>query len=213
MTEADLTKHFSPFGQVVSCRVPRDAVTHTSLGYAYVNFYDSESASAAMKELSYRPIKGKPARIMWAQRDPFSRRSGVGNLCFKNLYSGVDIRTLWETCSNFGTVVSVKLPEGADGKPLSIAFVQYESDDSANKALEILNGMDFQGKPLIVERYIKKADRQKAKTWSNVFIKNLPPSWDEAKLRALCGRFGKITSAAVPKEEEGKPKGFGFAMF
>jgi polyadenylate-binding protein len=74
---------FSPFGAISSMKLCRDAVTRQSLGYAYVNFTGVAEAAAALRELNYTPIKGKPCRIMWSQRDPALRRSGAGNLYVK----------------------------------------------------------------------------------------------------------------------------------
>jgi hypothetical protein len=45
VVENDLHKLFSAFGTVASIRIPRDSVTRTSLGYAYVNFSDVQSGT------------------------------------------------------------------------------------------------------------------------------------------------------------------------
>lgn len=175
------------------------------------------AAAAAMNQLTYTPIKGRPCRIMWAQRDPFARRSGVGNLCFKNLKAELTARDLWETCSMLGPVLSVKVATSSDGKSLGYAYLQYESEAAAKTAADQLNEMGHElgagGKPMVVERYVRKADRVKSKSWTNVFIKNLPPSWNKEKLSEVCSRFGKITSLEMPMGEDGKYKGFGFCNF
>ena len=53
--------------------------------YAYVNFSSSADAEKALMELNYAPVKGRPCRIMWSQRDPATRRSAVANIFVKNL--------------------------------------------------------------------------------------------------------------------------------
>ena len=56
VTEAELSKLFSAFGQVMGVRIPRDAVTHSSLGYAYVNYFDTASAAQAMHARASREL-------------------------------------------------------------------------------------------------------------------------------------------------------------
>ncbi|CAD7703022.1 unnamed protein product, partial [Ostreobium quekettii] len=77
---------FSKVGPVASIRVCRDSVTRRSLGYAYVNYIpslDPHAAEKALELLAYTTVKGRPMRIMWANRDASQRKSGVGNVFVK----------------------------------------------------------------------------------------------------------------------------------
>lgn len=49
--------------------------------------------------------------------------------------------------------------------------------------------------------------------FTNVFVKNFGEHLDQEKLSAMFSAFGKITSAVVMTDAEGKPKGFGFVAF
>jgi len=47
----------------------------------------------------------------------------------------------------------------------------------------------------------------------NLFVKNLDESVDDDGMKELFSSFGEITSVSVPKDDNGKCKGFGFVCF
>lgn len=70
--------------------------------------------------MNFEVMKGQPIRIMWSQRDPGLRKSGVGNIFIKNLEDSIDNKALYDTFSTFGNILSCKV-----GVPLGGACVKY----------------------------------------------------------------------------------------
>jgi len=218
VTEAMLFEKFSQTGPVLSIRVCRDMITRRSLGYAYVNFQQPADAERALDTMNFDVMKGKPIRIMWSQRDPSLRKSGVGNIFIKNLDKSIDNKDMYDTFSTFGTILSCKVATDEHGNSKGYGFVHFETEEAANKAIEKVNGMLLSDKKLFVGRFIPRKEREKelgekAKKFTNVYIKNLPDSVDEEKLRDLFEPHGPITSYRVMVDENGKSRGFGFVAF
>jgi RNA recognition motif-containing protein len=70
----------------------------------------------------------------------------VGNLSFD-----VTREELIEAFSAAGRVVDAKVPTDREtGRPRGFAFVEFESDEAAQRCIEQLNGRDLKGRPLRV---------------------------------------------------------------
>ena len=66
-------------------------------------------AERALDTMNYDILRGRPLRIMWSQRDPALRKSGVGNVFIKNLDKNIDTKSLYDTFSAFGNILSCKV--------------------------------------------------------------------------------------------------------
>jgi len=214
VTEALLFEIFNAVGPVASIRVCRDAVTRRSLGYAYVNFHNVMDAERALDTMNFISIRGKPCRIMWSQRDPSLRKSGLGNVFVKNLDKTIDHKTLYDTFSMFGNILSCKVATDDKGDSRGYGFVHYTLPESAEKAIAKVNGMVIAEKKVTVAEFVPKEQRQAGtRRFTNVYIQSLPKAWNEAKLREVFEEVGPINSIFLPMEEDNTNKGFGFANF
>jgi len=216
VTEANLFEIFNTVGAVASIRVCRDAITRRSLGYAYVNFHSTADAERALDQLNNVPIKGKPCRIMWSQRDPASRKSGKGNIFIKNLDKSIDHKTLFDTFSQFGQILSCKIELDERNESKGYGYIQFATADQADKAISKVNNMMLAGKRVFVGPFVSHKERLVAngsKQFTNVYVKNLPESFDEEKLKALFEKYGPLKNLIIMRDDQGVSKGFGFANF
>lgn len=54
---------------------------------------------------------------------------------------------------------------------------------------------------------------ERAKLYTNVYIKNFPDDFSEEALRDMFEKYGSITSHKVMSRDDGKSRGFGFVAF
>eukprot|EP00958_Prasinococcus_capsulatus_P017407 scaffold1960_cov332-Prasinococcus_capsulatus_cf.AAC.5 len=215
ISEAQLYDIFSTIGPVVSIRVCRDLVTRRSLGYAYVNYNNSVDAARALEVLNFTNVGNKPMRIMYSHRDPSLRKSGVGNIFIKNLDKSIDNKALYDTFSAFGPVLSCKVKTDEQGNSLGHGFVQYESAEAAQQAIDKVNGMLLNDQQVTVAHFVRKSERQKdaENKYTNVFFKNISEEATEEDVQKEFEAYGTVKSVAIMKDEAGKSKCFGFADF
>ncbi|XP_015518201.1 polyadenylate-binding protein 1 isoform X1 [Neodiprion pinetum] len=222
ITEAMLFEKFSSAGPVLSIRVCRDMITRRSLGYAYVNFQQPADgqyfAERALDTMNFDMIKGRPIRIMWSQRDPSLRKSGVGNVFIKNLDKNIDNKAMYDTFSAFGNILSCKVAQDETGASKGYGFVHFETEEAANKSIDKVNGMLLNGKKVYVGKFIPRKEREKelgekAKLFTNVYVKNFGEDMNDEKLREMFEKYGPINSHKVMSKDDGKSRGFGFVAF
>lgn len=214
--DSQLFDLFSQVGPVVSVRVCRDVSTRRSLGYAYVNYSNPLDAARALEILNFAIVNNKPIRVMYSNRDPSIRRSGTANIFIKNLDKTIDHKALQDTFSVFGTILSCKVALDQSGQSKGYGFVQFETQESAQTAIDKLNGMLINDKPVFVGPFLRKQDRENSNDkvkFNNVFVKNLGESVTKEELMEVFGKYGNITSSVVMTDEEGKSKCFGFVNF
>lgn len=217
VNEALLFDIFNAVGPVASIRVCRDALTGRSLRYAYVNFHNAQDADRAHDSLNFSLIANHPCRIMFSQRDPSLRKSGLGNVFVKNLASVIDNKTLYDTFSMFGKVLSCKVNQDRQGGSLGYGFVHYETEEAATRAIESVNGMMLADQQVVVEHFKARKERTAADqgSFTNVYVKNLPTGADfaQADLEGMFSPFGVITSSHLAVDADGVSKGFGFVNY
>ncbi|XP_068927938.1 polyadenylate-binding protein 1-like isoform X3 [Petaurus breviceps papuanus] len=217
VTEAMLYEKFSAAGHIMSIRVCRDVATRRSLGYAYINFQQPSDAERALDTMNFEVIKGRPIRIMWSQRDPGLRKSGIGNIFIKNLDDSIDNKALYDTFSTFGNILSCKVVYDENGSR-GFGFVHFETQEAANQAISTMHGMLLNDRKVFVGHFKSRQEREaelgaQALEFTNIYVKNFREDMDDKCLQELFSQFGKTLSVKVMIDESGHSRGFGFVNF
>ncbi|KAJ0792326.1 putative RNA recognition motif domain, nucleotide-binding alpha-beta plait domain superfamily [Helianthus annuus] len=95
-------------------------------------------------------------------------------------------------------------------------FVQFETEEAAQTAIDNLNGMLIKDKQAYVGHFLRKQERDSSLSntkFNNVYVKNLSESTTNEDLKKIFGEYGTITSAVVMRDADGKSKCFGFVNF
>jgi RNA recognition motif-containing protein len=218
--EVDIYEIFSKYANIHSLKICCDLITGKSLGYGYINFENIIDAEIVLEKLNFYYDENffcHPLRLMWKNENNFLRKSGYGNLFVKNIPSLFNSKSLFSTFSIFGKVSSCKIIFDRNGKSMNYGFVQFENYLNSTKALKKLNGFCIQNQKLFVTIFLTHNKRVKLgevnKKFTNIYIKNINLEFcNEAYIRKIFEKFGKITSIFIP-HERGIPKGFAFVNF
>jgi nucleolin len=164
--EDSLREFFGKYGEVANVKVLKDRNTGKPRGIGFVEFSSAEEAQAAMDDADNIEIDGRQLTINFsndkdANRGP--RQEGeqrdrrpntdagdgttvfVGNLGFRT--SEDTIREFFGDC---GTVTSVRIAKGDDGRSKGFCHVDFESNEGVQKAIE-LNGNELDGRAVRVD--------------------------------------------------------------
>lgn len=137
-----------------------------------------------------------------------------------NLDPQVSEHLLYELFIQVGPVRLVNLPKDRILRAhQGFGFVEFNTSEDAEFALNILNGVRLYGKTL----KMKKTDptggqgndsKPAISVGARLFVKNLSPLVDEKYLKDTFSRFGNlIETPSIVKDENGVSKGHGFIEY
>lgn len=148
---------------------------------------------------------------MWQQRDPSSRFMGKNNLIVRNLPKHFGTKDLASLFSKHGNIVSCKISKNSKGGSEGFGFVQYDKPEAIQTAIDELNGKTPEGgdRELLVSKFERSEIRHKSgvESYNNLYVKNFNKEWSEDQVNNLFAKYGKILSAKLDLDEEGKSKG------
>ncbi|XP_023638039.1 polyadenylate-binding protein 8 [Capsella rubella] len=211
MSDEDLYDLFSETAYVVRTHICRDPSTYVSCGYGYVFFANNNDAEKALLKLNFVTFKGRSIRVMYYGQ--YLSLNGVGNIFIKNLDKSIDHKALHNIFSGYGLIVRSKVASDASGQSKGFGFVQYNTEESAHKAIEHMNGMVHNDTKVSVRPFSQRDCQSVKEIFVNVVVKKIPKCMTETELNTIFQKFGPTTSCVIKINDQGKSKRFGYVNF
>lgn len=220
----ELYSHFSQYGEVLACRI---ALTELGIprGFAYVTYPDEESSERAITSMNGQPFGQNGRKLFVGQNLPRQERlaklsaeednENPSNLFVKGISPQTLEASFYELFAQFGQLESYSMPLNEMGLARGFGFVKYHDAGAAQKAIDELNGSEFEGRRLRVTRAHRNSHQpsQEEDESTNLYIRDFDPQITDEQLAREFHRFGNVVSARVMLDSRGQSKGFGFVCF
>ena len=224
---------FSQFGPIMSCKVAVNDQGE-SLGYGFVHFNTAEAAAEAIAKVNGMLLNGSKVYVgkflTKREREAAGQvKKSFTNVFVKNLHDRYCIEEkLKEIFSEYGDITSIHVPVGDNGKGKGFAFVNFSNPEMAARAVEDMNGKEYEGQAIFVGRAQKRFERKtelrkkyeqirqermEKNEGLNLYVKHFSDDVDDEKLRKEFSKFGTITSCKIMRSDKGLSRGFGFVCF
>lgn len=125
--------------------------------------------------------------------------------------------------SPYGRIITVRVRRGVTGESLMHGFIALESPEAAQRAIGDLDGIEFMGRNMRVQRSSDSQRPSSAIKESYVQVhvsfisKQIHTLISEKVLRELFGPFGSIADVAIKKhtmiQKQNRQSGYGFVYF
>jgi splicing factor 3B subunit 4 len=157
VSENLLWELFLQCGPIAKVFTPRDKLTREHMGYGFVEFVNIRDAEYAIQVMNMIKLYGKSIRVNKSTRDKVSLDVGA-NLFVGNLSHEIDEKQLFSLFSGFGVLVAApKISRDPEtGNPRGFAFINFDSFEAADAAIEALNGQYVGGRAISVTYALKK---------------------------------------------------------
>jgi RNA recognition motif-containing protein len=233
LTEDALRAIFNSYGTISRSKIAVHPGTQIRQGYAFVQFDSAESAAKAIAGLNGYEIDKKRLKVSLAKTKEVStdNKEGKTNLYIVGLpptYTKIELDTIF---SAYGKIVGSRVMVTPSGESRGVGFVRYNDPQSAQKAIEAVNGTVPAGfkDPLSVQ-YAKEKDEKTpflpqfprnmppynpygipsfpgVDTGANLYITGLPETYSKLELDGLFAQFGRILNSRILKQPSGTAKG------
>ncbi|NXB76397.1 NUCL protein, partial [Donacobius atricapilla] len=188
----------------------------SSRRFGYVDFSSAEDLDKALqmngKKLMGLELKLEKAKSKETMKED-KRERDARTLFLKNLPYRITEDEIREVFEN---ALEVRIVMNKDGNSRGMAYVEFETEAEADKALEEKQGTEIQGRAVVIDFTGEKSqlEHQKGTYYTGesktLIVNNLSYAATEETLQEV---FKKASSIRVPQNNQGRPKGFAFVDF
>jgi len=136
-----------------------------------------------------------------------------GSLYVGDLRQEVGESDIYDAFKECGAILSVRVCRDVkDQHSLGYAYVNFQTPENAQKALDTLNGKPLKGKPCRV-MWSRRDPSQRKSNEGNLYVKGLDKSVTLVQLQDVFSHFGTIASCKVVTKDDGTSLCYGFVQF
>ncbi|KAF6008243.1 hypothetical protein HII13_004027 [Brettanomyces bruxellensis] len=169
--EGLLYELFLQFAPLRSVYIPKDRVLQRHQGYGFVRFYTLKDAVYSMHMASGIQLYDRSLRVKQAMTQRAMKGNGPGSnaqlikddigpvVYIGNLDTLVDVKLLVRTFKNFGKIAQVPQLIRTDERDTCYAFIVFDSFETADKAIEEMNGKMILNRPANVNYAFKNGSK------------------------------------------------------
>ncbi|XP_028174964.1 RNA-binding protein 45-like [Ostrinia nubilalis] len=142
VTETDLRDAFSRFGHIEDIKIPRDHHTGESKGVAYIKYFKTSDAAAAIEGMNFKslPNVNRPIKVMVAANRSEIQSEDHNEDKFKRIFIAVpnsmNEEELKNVFSEYGPVEYVRMQKDKNGESKGFAYVKFKLFSEAARAIE-----------------------------------------------------------------------------
>lgn len=144
---------------VVHVKLPKDKISKTHQGFAFIELKSPPDAEYAIKVMNGVSLYGRNLRVNSLRNDDSPQVLDVGaTLYLGNLDPLIDENFLADTFKSFGTLIVPPqiIRDPVSGESKCHGFLKYDSFESSDKALNLMNNQYLMNKQIKVEYALKK---------------------------------------------------------
>ena len=185
-----------------------EMMTHNGKkSFAYIKFKTKEEANEALKVLHLKEFKNYIIKA-----EPFKssnkkdKQKFNTNLFVKNLPKDCTPKDVFEIFSKFGTIDSIELKNAPNGECIGYGYVDFTTEEDANKAMEALDQTKFKDHIINVTLFTPKEKRMENLNNNNQYlipmlvVLKMPSDMDSAGLKNVFDIYGQIMISGIVNE-------------
>ena len=185
-----------------------EMMTHNGKkSFAYIKFKTKEEASEALKVLHLKEFKNYIIKA-----EPFKssnkkdKQKFNTNLFVKNLPKDCTPKDVFEIFSKFGTIDSIELKNAPNGECIGYGYVDFSTEEDANKAMEALDQTKFKDHIITVTLFTPKEKRMEKLNNNNQYlipmlvVLKMPSDMDSSGLKNVFDIYGQIMISGIVNE-------------